>query len=311
MKISNMNIPVGEKKVNLDDYQERRNIKEGIYCRDPYIMLYDNTYYLYKNGGDKLVVSFSDDLENWSQDIPVFVPSADFHGVKDMFWAPECHYYKGNFYIFTSVHSKNTNHKNISVYRADNPLGPFVDIANGCITPPDWETIDGTLYVDEENQPWMIFVHEWPSMPNNDGSFVAAKLSDDFTHFISEPIHLFYASEMENAAMTVTDGCYMAKLDSGKLMMIWSNFTDKGYVVAKAYSESGKMQGPWKQEGLLYEKGMYDFAKYDGGHAMIFQKKDGTFALTYHTPNTPTVDCYERMEIKALEEIDNTLKIKE
>jgi FMN-dependent NADH-azoreductase len=61
----------------------------------------------------------------------------NFHGIKDLFWAPECHYYKGNFYIFTSVYSNKTNHRCISVYRADNPMGPFVDIADGCICPKD------------------------------------------------------------------------------------------------------------------------------------------------------------------------------
>ena len=310
MKISNQNIQVN-KPVVIPSELKYKKVEEGIAVRDPFILLYGDKYYLYKRDGvnNKIVCQISDDLESWSEDIIVYQPPENFHGIKDFFWAPECHYYKGFFYIFTAVYSKNTNHRNISVYRADNPLGPFEDIANGCITPPDWDAIDGTLYVDDDGQPWMIFVHEWVSMPDENGSFVAAKLSEDFTHFISEPIHLFYAKEMLNAAMGVTDGCYMIKLDSGRLMMIWSNFTKNGYVIAKAYSKSGKIEGPWVQDGLLYEKDMYTFAKYCGGHGMIFQTKDGTFAIAYHSPNWTPDSITERMQLHGIYEENNTLKI--
>lgn len=319
MQVSNMYIPFSGESVGKE-----KNIKyklsDGIACRDPFIMLYNNRYYMYKRFDniydlyrrkeDKIVVLVSDDLENWSEEITVYEPREDFHGIKDLFWAPECHYYKGHFYIFTSVFSNKTNHRSISVYRADNPLGPFEDIADGCITPPEWNAIDGTLYVDESGQPWMVFVREWVSMPEGNGSFVAAKLSEDFTHFIGEPIHLFYARELEGAVMGVTDGCYMVKLRSGKLMMLWSNFTSKGYVIAKAYSESGQIQGPWVQDGLLYEKGMYDFSDEDGGHAMIFPKRDGTMAITYHSPNSPREGVVERVQIRSIEEVCDTIKIK-
>ena len=310
MKISNQKISVN-KIVELPNELNYEMVREGIPCRDPFILLYDAKYYLYKRDitGTKIACRVSEDLENWSEEIIVYQPPKDFHGIKDLFWAPECHYYKGYFYIFTSVYSNKTNHRCISVYRADNPLGPFEDVANGCITPPEWDAIDGTLYVDEEGQPWMVFVHEWVSMPDGNGSFVAAKLSDDFTHFISEPIHLFYAKELENATMGVTDGCYMIKLDSGRLMMIWSNFSNKGYVIAKAYSQSGTMEGPWIQDGLLYEKDMFPFAKYCGGHGMIFQKKDGSYAVTYHSPNWTPDSITERMQIHSVYETNNTLKL--
>ena len=309
MKVSNMYLPEYNSGVKCDVI----NLDDGFACRDPFIMRCGNEYYLYKKDkkSTKIVCHVSKDLKMWSDEITVYLPPKNFHGTAHLFWAPECHYYKGKYYIFTSVYSSVTKHRCISVYRADNPLGPFEDIAGGCITPTDWDAIDGTFYVDETGQPWMIFVHEWISMPDGNGSFVAAKLAEDLTHFISEPIHLFYAKELQGATMGVTDGCYMVTTTSGKLCMIWSNFTQKGYVVAKAYSQSGKIQGPWVQEGLLYQKGAFSFAKYEGGHGMVFQKIDGGFAVAYHSPNKREGETLESVQIKNLCEKDNSFYITE
>ena len=307
MKVSNMDVPIG-KPVAID-FGKGVFYKDGIHCRDPFIMLYGDKYFLYKRSEDKIVVLVSEDLDKWSDEITVYRPCENFHGIRDLFWAPECHYYNGYFYVFTSVFSSKTQHRCISVYRADNPVGPFEDIAGGCITPKEWNAIDGTLYVDGDGQPWMVFVREWVCMPDKNGSFVAAKLSPDLSRFVSEPVHLFYAREMTGATMGVTDGCYMITLGSGRLMMIWSNFTEKGYVIAKAYSESGKITGPWKQDGLLYEKGCDASALYDGGHGMVFRKNDGKFAVAFHTPNTPNKKTPEIVCIRDIVETETTIKL--
>lgn len=52
-----------------------------IYIRDPFVLPYDNTYYLYgKIAEDALefVVYTSSDLENWSSPVVVFTPDKDF-----------------------------------------------------------------------------------------------------------------------------------------------------------------------------------------------------------------------------------------
>ena len=77
----------------------------GLSCRDPFILVCNGKYYLYKNENNKIVCLVGDDLEHWSKPVVVFDPPKDFHGIKDIFWAPECHFYKENFYIFTSVYS--------------------------------------------------------------------------------------------------------------------------------------------------------------------------------------------------------------
>ncbi|MBQ7347166.1 MAG: family 43 glycosylhydrolase [Clostridia bacterium] len=311
MKFSNLNISVKDlKKAIPAELSVKKN--EKLACRDPFILLYGDKYYLYRSAGAAgIQCCVSDDLENWSTPITVFTPPADFHGVKDFFWAPECHYYKGNFYIFTSVFSSVSNHRNVSVYRADNPLGPFEDIANGSVTPSEWDTIDGTLYVDGKGQPWLVFVHEWTSMPDKNGSMAIAKLSDDLTHLVSEPVDIFRARDKEWATHGVTDGPYLYRTEEGRLLMIWSNFSKNGYVIAKVYSESGEIEGPWKHEDeFLYAKGLKPTYTVDGGHGMIFQKKDGTTVLSFHGPNAKQSNGdFEHLILKTIVEIDGTIRL--
>jgi hypothetical protein len=198
----------------------------------------------------------------------------------------------------------------ISVYRADNPLGPFEDIAGGHITPEDWDAIDGTLYIDEENNPWMVFVHEWVTMPEQNGAMVAARLSEDFTHFISEPIQLFLAKEPKWATKGVTDGPYMYRTKD-KLFMIWSNFSEKGYVVSVSESLNGKIDGKWlHREELLYEKNLKPKYTVDGGHAMIFIDKKNETRIVMHGPNNPKGDEFEHILFFTLLEKNGTIYIK-
>ena len=177
--------------------------------------------------------------------------------------------------------------------KSDSPEGPFIEITNGHITPLEWDCIDGTFYVDEENQPWMIFVHEWVSTDDNVGRMAAAKLSDDLTYFISEPIELFRADEPEWAKHGVTDGCFMYKTEDNQLLMLWSNFDKNGYCVAIARSENGKIDGEWVHDKKqLFSKETY--GRYDGGHGMIFTDIDGQMYLSIHSPNSPVDDRLEK-----------------
>lgn len=309
MLISNQNITNITGKCLIPENTNVFKLSDKIPCRDPFIMLYDNHYYLYKTDDNKIKCMVSQDLEMWSEPQVVFCPPAEFDGISDLFWAPECHFYKGNFYIFTSVFSKKYQRHVISVYRADNPLGPFTDIANGRISPEDWDAIDGTLYVDDDGQPWMIFVHEWVTMPDKNGSMAAAKLSEDFSHFISEPVELFFANEPEWAIRGVTDGPYIYKTGDN-LEMIWSNFDENGYAVGVSRSSNGKIDGKWThRKELLYAKDLRTGFDCDGGHAMIFPTKEGGFKLSLHSPNRAIDGAFEHIVLFDLVEKNGTIEI--
>lgn len=273
-------------------------IKTGVKkLRDPFILLDNDVYYMYgsdvcgddwedgvtwgcyKNTSGRLDGEWIKTKKNVVQNPPLAVKNR---------WAPEVHKYKGSYYMFTTYFSSKTNHRGCTVLKSEFPEGPFSEITNGTVTPEDWDAIDGTFYVDEDGNPWMIFVHEWTSTDDGVGRMAAAKLSDDLTHFVSEPIELFRADAPKWANKNkVTDGCFMYKSKDGKLMMIWSNFTEanlEGYCVGIAYSKNGKVDGEWEQdEKLLFSKGM--FGENDGGHGMIFKGIDGDMYLSIHSPN--------------------------
>lgn len=251
--------------------------------RDPCILYDGNSIYAY--GTDWICYSNSTGNLSGPWQGPFDIVQKPPFAISD-FWAPEVHKYNGSYYMFTTYFSSVTNHRGCTIMKADSPLGPFTEISAGHVTPADWDCIDGTLYVDESNQPWLIFVHEWTCTDDNIGRMAAAKLSEDLTAMISKPIELFRADDAPWAIAQVTDGCWMYRTQKGSLLMIWSNFSEDGYAVGIARSTSGCVEGPWVHE----EKRLFssaDSGLYDGGHGMIFHDESGQMYLSVHSPNTP------------------------
>ncbi len=255
--------------------------------RDPFILLEGDFYYAY---GTDWHCFRATELDGDWEDLGVVVEyPADFETNP---WAPEVHRYKGAYYMFTTYKSKVTQNRGCTIFRAERPEGPYVQISDGAITPAGWDTIDGTFYIDAEGQPYMVFVHEWTSMPDKIGAMAVAKMSDDLSRLVSEPIELFRANDPAWSEHNVTDGCFMYTTKEGKLLMIWSNFTPDptsphghSYAVGIAESTTGKVEGPWvHQEKMLFCRAM-NGGTYDGGHGMIFTAKDGVQYLSIHSPN--------------------------
>ncbi len=290
-----------------------------INIRDPFVLPYENKYYMYGTRGatcwgecDGFDVYVSEDLTLWSEAIEVFHKPEGFWADRN-YWAPEVHYYNGLFYAFVSFKSLDRC-RGTQILISDSPTGPFRLHSDGPVTPSDWECLDGTFYVDENGQPYMVFCHEWVQVA--DGEMCLIKLSPDLKAAVSEPILLFKASEpswartVKNGPNYVTDGPFVYqpidKSDASSttsstakkpLLILWSSFGEEGYTEAIARSESGSITGPWKHDAeLLYKK--------DGGHGMIFRAFDDTLYLTLHTPNET---LKEHPVFIKLEEHDNTI----
>jgi hypothetical protein len=152
------------------------------------------------------------------------------------------------------------------------------------VTPRDWECLDGTLYVDANDQPWLVFCHEWVQI--GDGAICALRLNDDLASATGQPQLLFHASEAAWAHELnskgrkgyVTDGPWIHRTAKGHLLMLWSSFSHGDYAVGVAQSTSGEITGPWQQEREPLYAG-------DGGHCMTFRSFEGQRVLTYHRPN--------------------------
>lgn len=289
---------------------------EGL--RDPFILLDNGVYYLYgtgvgqNNDWDGTVwdcyVNDSGSLNGEWKKTENLVYEKPENAAKN-FWAPEVHKYKGEYYMIATYFSSVTGHKGCSILKASSPLGPFVEISDGPATPHELECIDATLYVDGENQPWLIFVHEWTCTDDNIGRMAAAKLSDDLSKLISQPIELFRADSPSWTNARVTDGCFMYTTEQNELLMTWSNFdSNDQYCVAIAKSDNATVTGNWiHEDSLLFSKEKGD--GHDGGHGMIFKNTDGKLYLCCHSPNIPNDKFRERTVLIPVMEKDGSLVV--
>ncbi len=285
---------------------------QELQIRDPFVLVYDGKYYMYGtclSQGEGYGCVVSEDLENWSEKIQIFSPDENFDGYCD-YWAPECHYYNGAFYLFATYRSKETEKRGTAIFKSDSPTGPFGLISDGHITPKNTDCIDGTLYVDEEGQPWMVFVNEWTSSPDGMGEMSVARLSDDLTHFISEPKMIFRSNKHIWTNGRVTDGPFVYKTSNGKLIMLWSNAARSGgYAVGMAVSDNGKIDGNW----LHHPKAFYKRTEtqLDGGHPMLFETLDGQLMMSIHSPNGSDGDLFETAKFIPVEDTRNYIQIEE
>lgn len=254
-----------------------------IYVRDPFILPYNGKYYLYGSRGrdqSGFDVYTSTDLENWGNPKTIFSYYDGFWGTRD-FWAPEVHFYNGKFYLFATFINDHSC-RGTAILVSETPDGTFRKHSDGPVTPKNWECLDGTFYVDENNTPYMIFCHEWTQIQN--GTMCAIKLSTDLKTAASEPFELWSAGDaswvtfVRGEGNFVTDGPFLFKLGD-ELLSLWSSFSKDGYCEAVARSSNGKIDGSWTIDDKLF------YAK-DGGHGMIFKGFDGEYYFIFHTPNS-------------------------
>ena len=243
------------------------------------------------------------DLVNWSEarqvlEIPGWVDCRAF-------WAPEVHAYNGKWYVFGTVNYRHRPQRGTWTFVADDLRGPYRPTGRRSITPPEWNALDGTLWV-EDGKPYMVFCHEWTQVTNGEMCVVA--MTDDLSAPIGEPRTLFRATDYtrEPAARGfqdhVTDGPFLYRSSkSGKLFMTWSNVSSRsGYVVVLSESKSGRLCGPWGNHRVIFER--------DGGHGMLFRKFDGSLAYALHQPNNAPD---ERPKFIPVEDDGETLRIRQ
>lgn len=304
---SGVSLPLKRNKISIEN--KTHLACEDINIRDPFVLYEEGKYYMYgtraKNFGKKtggFDVYVSDDLLSWSK------PHECFNSVKygmnhQVNWAPEVHKYKGYYYMFATFTRKQNKLIGTFVLRADSPMGPFVPYSKSCVTPEEWECLDGTLYVNGEGKPYIVFCHEHTQII--DGTICYAPLSDDLSALSGDAVTLFRASEPYWADVTlkgvhrITDGPFMHRTRKGELLMLWSTFIEGKYAQCVVRFNGGEL-------GMDFEH-LEPLVKSDGGHGMVFRGEEDRLYLTYHTPNTQT---YERPCFTELEDMGDSLVIK-
>jgi GH43 family beta-xylosidase len=296
-----------------------------INIRDPYI-LRDTTsgyYYLYASSSVKgkdgqqfggVKAYKSKDLRQWEAAKQVFTVPAD-NWITGTVWAPEVHFYKGKYYLFATLNSNiewkkakpdwaKFTFRGTQIFYSDSPEGPFLPFGATPHTPMDYMALDGTLWV-ENGTPYMVFCHEWVQV--TDGTMEVVELQPDLSAPVGQPLMLFCASAAPWATPIystgyITDGCFLYRTQTGKLLMIWSSAGKEGYAIGIAESGTGKITGPWEH----HPKPLFNS---DGGHGMIFRTFDERLCLVFHQPNAP--GGAERARIFELEDTGDALVLKQ
>lgn len=278
---------------------------ENLSMSDPYIFADEatKTYYLTSSGGMEYK---SKDLKTWygpcnvidikglwfdpGNGRPGFCAAAEIHKIGDKY------YYAGTWsdhaHLIQQVERRyNVPHNQTYLLRSDSPEGPFVSFAKEAgydYEPHDWDCIDGTLY-QEDGKVYLVFVHEWTQII--DGTMAYVELAPDLTYTVSKtPVTIFRATEapwskeMNSIGEAtfglkmpgwVTDGPEMFRTKSGRLGMLWSSWGLERYCQGIAWSESGKISGPWVQEKDA-------FLANNSGHGMLFRTFEGKLLYVVH-----------------------------
>ncbi|MBN1509524.1 MAG: family 43 glycosylhydrolase [Sedimentisphaerales bacterium] len=183
-------------------------------------------YYMYCTGGGAWI---SDDMLAWS-----------FQRVTNVPVAPHVVKYNDSFYMCGN---------SSPLFKADNPLGPFIRIGEWK-SPPDgadgWRgPFDMDIYIDDDNKPYLYFPGR-----GIDGIFVVPLDPNDLTRFAGPPKHLFAFN---------TDH-------------VWERYGEMN-----EYTDVAWIEGPWLQK----YNGTY-YLEYSGSGT---QWK--TYASGYYTAKSP------------------------
>lgn len=304
---------------------------ENMRLRDPFIYADPDTYIYYTfmprwvNGCPGIEKYESFDLRRWKSTGWAWDHREGYLGNNDN-WAPDMYAYNGEHYIFVTFSrvydTSSGDHWNRSNFEinpgttllksVDGPGGKYYPVfsdESGRLnyTPSDMMAIDGSLYVDTDGQPWMIYSGELCQY--YDGRVYAQKMKQDLSDMEGDPIFLFSASQSpwsrdsgtrEGRKVYITDAPFIYRDEaSGNLIMIWSSNSSTGYAVGQAISESGKVTGPWKHKQTQLNTD-------NGGHGMLFRDFEGKLMLSYHTTENGT--AIEHMCAREVTVADGALK---
>lgn len=249
------------------------------------------TYYMTGTGGK---LWKSKDLRYW--DGPYTVAETDpasWMGPEPMIWAAELHPYKGKYYYFAtftnpdvkigSFRGNEIERRACHVLVSDKAEGPYRPMEDKTYLPAEKPTLDGTLWVDTDGKPYMVYCYEW--LQTWDGTIEKIELKPDLSGSMGEGQLLFRSSDSpwsrevidgDTVASKVTDGPYLFRTQTGRLGMIWTSWIYDVYTQGVAYSESGTLDGPWVQEEQPITPPNF-------GHGMLFRTFDGQLLMSVHS----------------------------
>lgn len=239
---------------------------------DPFIMLYEGTYYAYgTSASDGFEVLVSDDLKTWKRPRTnrLALHKDDVWGGK-WFWAPEVYFKKGKFHMYYSADER------ICVATSDSPLGPFKQEVKKPML-EDEKCIDNSLFIDLDGKPYLFFDRF------NDGLNIwVAELSDDLKEIIRETLTkcISTSQEWETVWPRVNEGAFVIRRGDTYYMTYSANSYESPFY-GIGYATAPSVYGPWAKYGdnPIYQC-VGDLVGI--GHSAMFRDKDGNMRIVFH-----------------------------
>ncbi|MDD4697769.1 MAG: glycoside hydrolase family 43 protein [Fermentimonas sp.] len=247
---------------------------------DPFILLYDDTYYAYGTGSpDGIEVITSKDLINWkkvdNERNGLALHKSDSYGDK-WFWAPEVYFVNDKFYMYYSAE------EHMCVATSDSPLGPFVQDEKLPMLPGE-KTIDNSLFIDDDGTPYLFFDRF------NDGLNIwVAELEKDLKTIKKETLHqcIHVSQKWEEVWPRVNEGAFVIKQD-GIYYMTYSANSYESQFYGIGCATATDIMGEWTKythNPLLQKPGNL----FGVGHSSMFKDKDGLWRIVFHAHQSET-----------------------
>ena len=156
---------------------------------DPFVLAEDG-YHVYATGAQ---IGFfhwtSDDLTTFERDKAL----KKAKWVSGDYWAPEVYPWQGRYVMLFTGRWKQNHSLRIGIAFADRPEGPFEDPLGAPLFDFGYAAIDGTLVLDDEGTPYMIYSRDC-SENRDDGRheshLYGVRLADDLLSTVGEPVLL-------------------------------------------------------------------------------------------------------------------------
>lgn len=267
-----------------------QTLRGDISLSDPFVMADAKTqkYYMTGTGGRMWT---SSDLEIWTGPQTVIqTDGSAWMGASPQVWASEIYSLDGKYYnlsTFTNdaitIDGSGHSRRAVHILSSNLPNGTYRLIQNGDATylPAEKSTLDGTLFTDTDGTRYLLYCHEW--IQNKNGTVEAIRLKDDMSGTEGEPTILFRAHDATWNTGAVTDGPFVFRTQTGQLGMLWTSWHGERYVQGVAYSTTGSIMGPWRQEALPITPDDY-------GHGMLFRTFDGQLLMSIHSHRNIDLD---------------------
>lgn len=275
---------------------------------DPFILLYNNKYYLYATNAPRegYKVFESDDLAEWI-DRGFCLKKGDVKGEVIQgeafelgFWAPEVIYLNGKFYMIYSVDF------HIAVAVSDNPLGPFKQEEKKWLM--EEPAFDGSLFIDDDGTVYVFY----RKITGEKLGIAGAKLNKDMCT-IDESSKKLLIKVKEFEWENGIEGPFMLK-HNGKYYLSYSGDDYRSINYAVGYAISDSPLGEYKKYEANPILKRTDKVQGTGHHSFTTSKDGKKLICVYHCHNSlekvhPRMTCVDIAEFVSADDEDDILVI--